>query len=255
MDRGSASRPKKATASPVASGVNGRQVHNKILLALPEQERAAIFSKLEFVVLPTSKVLNEVGEPIKFAYFLNEGLASILSITTDGKSVEVGLSGREGFVGIPLTAGFSSSPTRVIMQVAGSGFRLATKDLLAALHKCPKLATSLQRFAQEVALQASQVAACNRLHEVDERLARWLLMSQERLGGDLIPLTQEFLAHMLGTRRASVTVAAGMLQKAGLITYTRGAVRIKSQTRLEDAACECYGILTQQIKKWRAEAI
>jgi CRP-like cAMP-binding protein len=255
MDRVSASLSRKAIASPGANGVDGRQVHNKILLALPVQERAAIFSKLEFVALPTSKVLNEVGEPIKFAYFLNEGLASILSITTDGKSVEVGLSGREGFVGIPLTAGFNSSPTRVIMQVPGSGFRLAAKDLIAALRECPKLATGLQRFVQEVALQASQVAACNRLHEVDERLARWLLMSQERLGGDLIPLTQEFLAHMLGTRRASVTVAAGMLQKAGLITYTRGAVRIRSQAKLEDAACECYGILTQQIKKWRAEAI
>jgi CRP-like cAMP-binding protein len=188
-------------------------------------------------------------------FFLNEGLASILSITTDGKSVEVGLSGRKGFVGIPLTAGFHSSPTRVIMQVAGSGFRMAAKDLIAALRECPKLATGLQRFVQEVALQSSQVAACNRLHEVDERLARWLLMSHERLGGDLIPLTQEFLAHMLGTRRASVTVAAGMLQKAGLITYTRGAVRIKSRTQLEDAACDPYGILTQQIVKWRAEAI
>ncbi len=255
MDRVSTSLPKKAIASPASNGVNGQQVHNKILLALPDQERAAVFSKLEFVALPTSTVLNEVGEPIKFAYFLNEGLASILSITTDGKSVEVGLSGREGFVGIPLTAGFNSSPTRVIMQVAGSGFRLAARDLIAALRECPKLATSLQRFAQEVALQASQVAACNRLHEVDERLARWLLMSQERIGGDLIPLTQEFLAHMLGTRRASVTVAAGMLQKAGLITYTRGAVKIKNQAQLENAACECYTILTQQIKKWRAEAI
>jgi CRP-like cAMP-binding protein len=252
MDRVSTSLPKKA--SPTASGVNGRQVHNRILLALPEPERAVIFSKLEFIALPTSKVLNEAGGPVKFAYFLNEGLASILSMTSDGKSVEVGLSGKEGFVGIPLTAGFNSSPTRVIMQVAGSGFRLAAKDLIAALGECPKLATGLQRFAQEVALQASQVAACNRLHEVDERLARWLRMSQERLGGDLIPLTQEFLAHMLGTRRASVTVAAGMLQKAGLITYSRGAVRIKNQIQLENAACECYGILTQQIKKWRAEA-
>jgi len=254
MDRDSASLFKKTFASPAGNGANGREVHNKILLALPEQERTALFSKLEFVSLPTSTVLNEVGEPIKFAFFLNEGLASILSITSDGKSVEVGLSGREGFVGIPLTAGFNSSPTRVIMQVTGSGFRLAAKDLTAALRECPKLATGLQRFAQEVALQASQVAACNRLHEVDERLARWLLMSQERLGGDLIPLTQEFLAHMLGTRRASVTVAAGMLQKAGLITYTRGAVKIKSRAQLEDAACECYGILTQQIKQWRAEA-
>jgi CRP-like cAMP-binding protein len=254
MDHTSATRVKKPVASPAARGVNGRQIHNEILLALPNDECAAIFSKLEFLSLPTSTVLNEVAEPIKFAFFLNEGLASILSITADGKSVEVGLCGKEGFVGVPLTAGFLSSPTRVIMQVGGSGFRLATKDLHAALRECPKLATGLQRFAQEVALQSSQVAACNRLHEVDERLARWLLMSQDRLGGDVVPLTQEFLAHMLGTRRASVTVAAGILQKAGLITHTRGSVKIESRIRLEDAACECYGIMTEQIRKWHSEA-
>ncbi|MHB8503655.1 MAG: Crp/Fnr family transcriptional regulator [Candidatus Acidiferrales bacterium] len=254
MDRSSATGLKKSIASPAANGVNGRQIHNRILLALPDYERTAVFANLEFVSLPTSTVLNEVEEPIEFAFFLNEGLASILSITSDGKSVEVGLSGREGFVGIPLTAGFHSSPTRVIMQVEGNGFRLAARDLIVALRGCPKLATGLQRFAQEVALQSSQVAACNRLHEVDERLARWLLMSQDRLGGDVVPLTQEFLAHMLGTRRASVTVAAGMLQKAGIITHTRGAVKIESRTHLEDAACECYGIMTKQIEKWHAEA-
>ena len=254
MDRSSATGLKKSIASPAAKGVNGRQIQNKILLALPDDERTVVFSKLEFVSLPTATILNEVEEPIKFAFFLNEGLASILSITADGKSVEVGLSGREGFVGIPLTAGFHSSPTRVIMQVAGSGFRLSAKDLIVALRECPELAAGLQRFAQEVALQSSQVAACNRLHEVDERLARWLLMSQDRLDSDIVPLTQEFLAHMLGTRRASVTVAAGILQKAGLITHTRGAVKIESRSRLEDAACECYGIMTRQIKKWHEEA-
>ena len=254
MDRTAATCLKKAIARPLGRGVHGRQMHNKILLALPNAEYTAIFSKLEFVSLPTPTVLNEVAEPIKFAFFLNAGLASILSITADGKSVEVGLCGREGFVGVPLTAGFHSSPTRVIMQVGGSGFRLATKDLLVALRECPQLATGLQRFAQELALQSSQVAACNRLHEVDERLARWLLMSQDRLGGDIVPLTQEFLAHMLGTRRASVTVAAGILQKAGLITHTRGAVKIESRTRLEGAACECYGIMTEQIRRWHSEA-
>ncbi len=103
-------------------------------------------------------------------------------------------------------------------------------------------------------MQAVHVAACNRLHEVDERLARWLLMSQDRLGGDVVPLTQEFLAHMLGTRRASVTVAAGILQKAGLITYNRGHVRIESRERLEDAACECYGAMKKQSLMWDQEA-
>jgi CRP-like cAMP-binding protein len=209
---------------------------------------------LKFVSFPVRKVLDETGEAINFAFFMNHGLASILTIMAHGKSVEVGLCGKEGFVGLPLTAGFQTSPNRVIVQVAGSGFRVSAKDLVVALRECPKLATSLQRFAQEMALQSAQVAACNRLHEVEERLARWLLMSQDRLGGKVVPLTQEFLAHMSGTRRASVTVAAGILQKAGLITYTRGSVRIESRTKLEAAVCECYVIMTKQIKKGHAEA-
>jgi CRP-like cAMP-binding protein len=250
----SPSNSKKSVSRSAITGLNGQQLHNKILLDLPDGERTVLLSKLEFVSLPVRTVLNEVDEAIKFAFFMNDGLASILSVTSDGKSVEVGLCGREGFVGLPLTAGLNTSPTRVIVQVAGSGFRISAKHLLAALLECPKLATALQRFVQEMALQSSQVAACNRLHEVDERLARWLLMSQDRLGGDLVPLTQEFLAHMLGTRRASVTVAAGILQKEGLITYKRGAVNVENRARLEEAACECYGILTRQVRAWRAEA-
>lgn len=253
MARSSVANPKKSTPEPTASSVNGRQVHNKILLGLPKDEWITIFSKLEFVSLPTPTMLNEMGQHIKFAFFLNDGLGSILSIMPDGKTVEVGLVGREGFVGLPLTAGFSSSHARVIMQVAGSGFRIPAGEFSIALRKCPKLASRLQGFAQELALQSSQVAACNRLHDIDERLARWLLMSQDRLGGALVPLTQEFLSHMLGTRRASVTVAAGMLQKAGLTTYTRGAVRIERRTQLENAACDCYGIMTKQIEQWRGE--
>jgi CRP-like cAMP-binding protein len=250
----STSSSKKSNAKPAVSGINGQQVRNRILLALPSDECAALFSKLEFVSLPVRTVLNEVGEPVKFAFFMNDGLASVLSMTSDGKSVEVGLCGREGFVGLPVVAGFSTSPTRVIVQVAGSAFRISAKHLLIALKDCPKLAIGLQRFVQEMGLQSTQVAACNRLHEVDERMARWLLMSQDRLGGDDIPLTQEFLAHMLGTRRASVTVAAGILQKAGLITYRRGAVKIENRDQLENAACECYEILVRQAKNWRAES-
>jgi CRP-like cAMP-binding protein len=245
---------KKSVTKPAVKDINGQQIQNKILLALPKRECAALFSKLKFVSLPVRTVLNQIGEPIEFGYFMNEGLGSVLSIMGDGKSVEVGLCGKEGFVGLPLIAGFSTSPTRVIVQVAGTAFRISAKDLLAALLDCPRLVTALQRFTQELGLQSSQVAACNRLHEVDERLARWLLMSQDRLGGDdLVPLTQEFLAHILGTRRASVTVAAGILQKAGLITYKRGSVKVESRTGLQDATCECYGIMTRQIMKWQAE--
>ena len=243
----------KPAADP-GTNIHGQVVRNAILLGLPNGECVALFSKMEFVLLPVRTVLNEVDEPIKFAFFLNDGLASFLSIASDGKSVEVGLCGREGFVGLPLTAGLSTSPTRVIMQVAGSGFRVSAKRLGAALRDCPELARQLQLFVHEMALQASQVAACNRLHEVDERLARWLLMSQDRLDGDLVPLTQEFLAHMLGTRRASVTVAAGILQKARLITYKRGTVTIENRARLEAAACDCYVILVRQVENWHAEA-
>ncbi|MHB8616523.1 MAG: Crp/Fnr family transcriptional regulator [Candidatus Acidiferrales bacterium] len=246
-----ASRTRKVAVKPAS---NEHAVKNKILLGLPAEDRSIIFSKLTFVALPTPTVLNEAGERIKFAFFINDGLASVLRVMSDGRSVEVGLCGKEGFVGLPLTAGFSSSPTRTIMQVAGSAFRVSAKDLLAALRESPTLVTSLQRFSQELALQSEQVATCNRLHEVDERLTRWLLMSQDRLGGSQVPLTQNFLAYMLGTRRASVTVAAGILQKAGLISYWRGRVKIESRVGLEDAACECYDALTQQTERWRQEA-
>jgi CRP-like cAMP-binding protein len=245
---------KKYAAAPVDGNVGGQPIRNKILRELPEAECSGVFSKLEFVSLPVRTVLNESGEAIKFGYFMNEGLASVLSVLADGKTVEVGLFGREGFVGLPLTAGFASSPTRGIVQVGGSGFRVSAKALVDALRQCPMLANRLHRFEQEMGLQSARGAACNRVHDVDERLARWLLMSQDRLGGDMIALTQEFLAHVLGTRRASVTVAAGMLQKAGLIKYTRGAVKVESRAGLEDAACECYKTMTRQIGKWHKEA-
>jgi CRP-like cAMP-binding protein len=121
------------------------------------------------------------------------------------------------------------------------------------VRQSPVLANRLQQYVQVLAMQGTQVAACNRLHEVDERLARWLLMCQDRIGSSFVPLTQEFLAHMLGTRRASVTVAAGILQKAGLITYSRGHVNIVDRTRLEGATCECYAIMQQQGKRWQDE--
>jgi CRP-like cAMP-binding protein len=225
-----------------------------MLLALPAKECGEMLSKLEHAPLPTHTILQAAEEPIKFAYFLNEGLASVLNVMSDGKSVEVGLIGAEGFVGTPLAAGLKSSPAQVIIQIAGSGFRIPAKDLSAAMSQCPTLAQQMHRFVQALALQSQQVAACNRLHEVEERLARWLLMCQDRVGGDVVALTQEFLAHMLATRRASVTVAAGILQKAGLITYSRGVVKIESRERLEEASCECYDMIRRQTKKWKEEA-
>ncbi len=244
--------PPPKTGKPPAR-INGQAIHNKILLSLPESECRRLMEKLEFISTPVHTVLNEAEEPIQFAYFINEGLSSVLNVMTDGKSVEVGLSGTEGFVGTPLLAGFKTSPTNVLMQIGGSAFRISAKDLAVALVDCPQLALAMHRFVQELALQSQQVAACNRLHDVEERLARWLLMCQDRIGGDIVPLTQQFLAHMLATRRASVTVAAGILQKAGLITYSRGVVNIKNRKMLEEASCECYDMLVRQTRQWHNE--
>jgi CRP-like cAMP-binding protein len=233
---------------------NNQPLKNELLLALSRNGCQQVFAEAEFVDLPLATVLNEVGQPIPFGYFINHGLASVLSVMGNGKSVETGLIGREGFVGLPLVSGLRSSPTRTLMQVAGSAFRVDAKAFGTLLKTCHQLETALLQYSHELMMQATQTAACNRLHEVDQRLARWLLMSQDRLGGDVVRLTQEFLAHMLGTRRASVTVAAGILQKAGLIEYARGTVRIRNRKSLEKAACECYAMLVRQAQAWKSEA-
>jgi len=234
--------------------VDGATLNNELLLNLPDKERRAIYSQLVFLPMRTHDVLNESGAPIRYAYFMNSGLASVLNVMEDGKSVEVGLTGKEGFVGLPLVVGFASSPSRVIIQIEGSAYRISASALVELLRKCPTLEKRLLRYSQVLAAQASHVAACNRLHEVDERLARWLLMSQDRIGSDEVSLTQEFLAHMLGTRRSSVTVAASILQTAGLIKYRRGQVNIVDRPGLEAAACECYRALVQQSSRWRDES-
>ena len=244
--------PTKFSANPPVDG-DGNHIHNEILLALPPRERELLFSKLEFVRLKTRLVLHEPGDTLKSAYFPSAGLVSILSVFPDGKSVEVGLVGKEGFIGLPLVAGFHTAPTRAIAQIEGSAFRVEGETLTAVLRQCPKLERRLQQFAQVMAVQTTQIAACNRLHEVNERLARWLLMSADRIGSDSVPLTQELIAQMLGTRRSSVTVAAGVLQKAGLITYSRGDVKIIDRPKLEAASCECYRTMVKQATTWHRE--
>jgi CRP-like cAMP-binding protein len=234
---------------------DGKAIGNKILLSLPPQERAKVLARLELVRLKLHQVLYESGEKIKSGYFLNEGLFSVLAVQPDGKSVEVGLIGREGFAGLPLLAGYRSSPTRVIVQGDATGYRCDAASLKLLMSQCPEFSQQLHRYSQQLAMQVTQVAACNRLHDVEERLARWILMSQDRLHLDKLPLTQEFLSQMLGTRRSSVSVSAGILQKAGLISYTRGTVTILNRQRLEDSACECYGIVRRQLKDWEAETM
>jgi hypothetical protein len=205
-----------------------RPIGSQILRNLPKAERAQILPLLEFVRLKLHQLLNEAGEVIRSAYFLNDGL--------------------------PVIFGFTTSATRVVTQGEGTAYRIDVDTLRRVLPQCPGLARQLQRFAMILGMQSTQLAACNRLHQVEERLARWLLMSHDRIREELLPLTQEFLGQMLGTRRASVSVAAGTLQKAGMIKYTRGSVTIRNRSKLEAAACDCYGIISKQASLWNGEA-
>jgi len=243
----------KITSSPSVRDGDGNHIYNEILLTLPPKDREHLFPKLEFVRLKLHQVLFDPGETLKSGYFCNSGMFSLVNVMPDGRSVEVGLIGKEGFVGLPLLAGFRTTNIRTVVQGEATAFRVGADSLRTALRQCQKLEQNLQRYAQFLALQGTQIATCNRLHEVDERLARWLLMTQDRIGSNSLPLTQDFMAQMLGTRRSSVTVSAGTLQKAGLISYTRGSVTILDRRRLEDAACDCYGQLQQQIKAWQSQ--
>ncbi len=253
MAKQSDSSAKKTPSSSLRPDGNGTQLQNKILLGLPRHERERVLPKLELLRLQSRQMLHDVGDTLQSAYFCNTGLISILSVFSDGKSVEVGLIGQEGFLGLPLVAGFRSASTRAVAQIEGTAFRIGADSLQTILAECPELERGLQQFSQIMAMQATQIAACNRLHEVEERLGRWLLMSADRVIAHTLPLTQELLAQMLGTRRSSVTLAAGILQKAGLISYTRGNVTIVDRPRLEEAACECYALMQRQIEQWRKD--
>jgi len=231
----------------------GNHIYNEILRELPRNEFGVVLPKLELVRLQPRQVLHEAGDTLKSAYFCNTGLISILSVLSDGKTVEVGVLGKEGLVGLPLIAGFRTSANRAVVQIEGTALRVDGDALAVILRECPRLERKLQQFSQIMAMQATQIAACNRLHEVEERLARWLLMSADRVGSASLALTQEVLGQMLGTRRSSVTVAAGILQKAGLISYTRGDVKIVQRAKLEQAACECYGLMCRQVEVWQSQ--
>lgn len=218
-------------------------MQNLILLSIPDNEYSLIRPHLEPTSLPQYEVLEEPGAEIAFTYFLNEGMTSLVALSRDGRSVEVGIVGKEGMVGMSLIAGVKHGTFRAIMQMAGRGTRVRAEVFQDILLSAPALRTELSRFALMHGMQVAQIAACNRLHEVEQRMARWLLMCQDRFDHQSLPLTHEFLAQMLGTGRPSVTLAAGSLESAGLIENLRGTVKILNRKSLEDAACECYGVI------------
>jgi CRP-like cAMP-binding protein len=240
------SEVKNSVIEPGArSDVNLKPAENQILKSIPEGEYNLIRPYLEPVQLAPQSILHEAGEKIEFAYFLDEGLASLVVLTSDGHSVEVAIVGREGIVGTPLAVGIHRGPYRAIMQIPGSGVRIKSEMLEDVMREAPGLRLMLNRYVLVQGLQIAQIAACNRLHEVEQRLARWLLMCQDRVGSDVLPVTHEFLAQMLGSGRPSVSLAAGILQKAGYIENLRGNVKILNRKKLESAACECYKVIQQ----------
>ncbi len=238
-------RPKRPVPLHPGSRSNaaGKAVNNVILLSLPDKEYNLLRPHLEPVDLPQYEILEEPGEKIDFTYFLNDGMVSLVALSRDGRSVEVGIVGKEGMVGMSLMAGLQRGTFRAIMQMAGSGMRMRSGVFEDILLGAPTLRAELNRFALMHGMQAAQLAACNRLHEIEQRLSRWLLMCQDRMDSPLLPLTHDFLAQMLGTGRPSVSLAAGALESAGLIENQRGTVKILNRKSLEETACECYGVI------------
>ncbi|HLO07236.1 MAG TPA: Crp/Fnr family transcriptional regulator [Terriglobales bacterium] len=223
----------------------GKPVGNVILLSMCDSEYGLFRPHLEYVELPDHLVLHEAGAKLDFAYFPNRGLISFVVAMEDGKTAEAGVVGNEGFAGIPAAVGLSRSPLQAVVQISGDGFRVEVEALQKILESAPHLQLLLSRFAVVQGMQVAQTAACNRLHEIEQRLARWLLMAQDRVDSGVLPITHDFLATMLGTNRSSVSLAAATLRKKNLIRYTPGAVTIVNRKKLEALACECYGIMQQ----------
>jgi CRP-like cAMP-binding protein len=233
------------------SDAAGNTVHNEILLGLPSEERQTLFPRLEFVNLSASRVLHEPQETLQSAYFCNTGFVSLLTVFYNGKTVEAGLIGRDGFIGLPLVVGLRAASTRAVVRGDATAFRIDAQTLLSALKLCPKLERRLHQFSQLLAMQVTQIAACNRLHHIDGRLARWLLTSADKARSNSLSVTQDVLAQVLGTRRPSVTVASAKLERAGAIYQTRGHVKIINSPLLEKSACECYAAIQRQGKGQR----
>jgi CRP-like cAMP-binding protein len=219
------------------------QAVNRLLAALPNAEYQRLVPHLERVPLSFKQVLHKAGESIEYVYFPNRAIVSLISTPEQGSKVEVGLVGNEGIVGIPAALGDNIATTSAMVQREDSGMRMEASLLKTEFRQGGSLQSLLLRYTQALHALVSQNAACNRLHHLEERLARWLLLVCDRVGSNELLLTQEFISHMLGVRRAGVTEAANRLQQAGLIRYTRGRITILNRQELEAASCSCYGII------------
>jgi CRP-like cAMP-binding protein len=224
-------------------------IKNRLLAGLPTEDLAQLIQHLEPVTLPKRQVLYEVGESLEHIYFIDEGLASVLTMMEDGTSSEVSMVGPEGLIGVSALLGGSLSAQHVVMQLPGRGHHIAASRCKSVFDQSPRVRSVLLRFIEDLLNLSSQTAGCNRLHSVEHRSARWLLMASDRVGSNVLPLTQEFLAAMLGVRRSGVSETASELQRSGLIRYRRGEITIIDRAGLEKTACECYALDKQRVER------
>ena len=233
------------TAAPAVPAVSS-PLQNQLLAALPAADYQRILPNLEFVPLPLGMVLYEPGSRLGYVYFLTTGIVSLLYVLEDGASAEIAVTGSEGLVGISLFMGGESTTSRAIVQSAGDAYRMPAGILKREFEKSGELQHLLLRFTQALITQMTQTAVCNRHHSVEQQLCRWLLLSIDRLPTNELIMTQELIANMLGVRREGVTEAAGMLQQAGLIRYSRGRITVLDRPGLERRVCECYAVVKRE---------
>ncbi|HEX7312639.1 MAG TPA: Crp/Fnr family transcriptional regulator [Pyrinomonadaceae bacterium] len=219
---------------------------NRLLAALPKREYQRLLPELEQVSMPFAEVLYEPGARIRHVYFPNDSIVSLLAEVADRSTLEIGFVGNEGLAGLSVFMGVDTSPHRAIVQGAGTAARMKASVLRKESGRVGALHGLLHRYSHSLLMQVSQSAACNRFHMVDARLARWLLMTGDRLGTDEFQLTQDFISNMLGVRREGVSKAASLLQKHDLINYSRGHIELLDRAGLEAVSCECYGIIRDE---------
>jgi len=222
---------------------------NHLLRALPAPEAARLFPHLELVPMPLGHVLYESGSHLRHVYFPTTSIVSLLYVMADGASAEIAVVGHEGMVGVALFMGGETTPSRAVVQSAGHAYRLKGQFLKDEFTRAAALQHLLLRYTQALLTQMAQTAVCNRHHSVDQQLCRWLLLSLDRLPSNKLSMTQELIANMLGVRREGVTEAAGKLQAAGLIRYSRGHITVLDRPRLETQCCECYAVVKKEFDR------
>jgi len=216
---------------------------NHLLDAIPADVYERLFPHLELVQMPLGKVIYESGDELHYAYFPTTCIVSLLYVMENGASAEIAVVGNEGIIGVALFMGGQTMPNRAVVQSAGYAYRLRGHHLMQEFNRYGPLHHLLLRYTQALITQMAQTAVCNRHHSVDQQLCRWLLLSLDRLPGNQLTMTQELIANMLGVRREGVTEAAGKLQEAGLISYSRGKITVLDRQGLEGRVCECYQVV------------